>query len=602
MKEESRSKKSLIKELHALRKRLAELKGTAGQEHHQAERALNDAELRYEKLTEASFDGILVTEDGVIVEADDSAAAILRRDPGNLVGLEFKELVHEEDEANDHYNGLLTDGSAVEVDLLGRDGSQVPVELASATVSEAHGTAVTAIRDLRPLKAAEEKAEKTEERFRAIFEASPDIISLQDSNLRFTYVNPAMEELFGLPASKLVGAAPEELFDKQAAEQIRRWDVRVLNGETVQEQHTRSVNGDPRTFLDIRVPLRDGKGAIYGMCCISRDITDYRTTTPRKPLSVSEYPSKSMRSVQRQASKIAATDGTVLLLGESGSGKDYLARWIHDQSARSSGPYFAINCAALSSELAESELFGHESGAFTGARGRKKGMLELAEGGTLLLNEIGELPLPLQSKLLTFLDTMSFVRVGGERTVTVDARLMAATHRALVQEVSKGRFLEPLYYRLNVFAIDVPPLRERIEDLPLLVQQLMSRLAEKMNLSRMPVIDSPRLAGLAAYTWPGNVRELSNVIERALMLWDGGPLDLKLPSTSTTDDTWTRDLPFPSYWSLRDVTNEVTKAMCIEALRRTGGNKKDAAKVLGISRDALYRYIRRFCIDPEMLA
>ena len=170
-----------------------------------------------------------------------------------------------------------------------------------------------------------------------------------------------------------------------------------------------------------------------------------------------------MRDCLELARIAAATNSIILLLGETGSGKDYIARWIDDQSRRSAGPYFALNCAALPRELAESELFGHEAGAFTGARARKKGLLELAEGGTLLLNEIGELPLSLQSKLLTFLDTRSFLRVGGDKGVKVDARLIAATHRDLGQEIAQGRFLEPLFYRLNVFPIQVPPLRERLE-------------------------------------------------------------------------------------------------------------------------------------------
>ncbi len=160
------------------------------------------------------------------------------------------------------------------------------------------------------------------------------------------------------------------------------------------------------------------------------------------------YPSKAMRAALHEARLAAATDSIILLQGESGSGKDYLARWIHDHSRRAPGPYFAVNCAAISKELAESELFGHERGSFTGALGRKRGLLELAEGGTLLLNEIGELTLPLQSKLLTFLDTRSFLRVGGEKSITVNARLIAATNRSLDTEVAQGRFLSPLFYRI----------------------------------------------------------------------------------------------------------------------------------------------------------
>ncbi|MHB8204868.1 MAG: sigma 54-interacting transcriptional regulator, partial [Desulfomonilaceae bacterium] len=166
-----------------------------------------------------------------------------------------------------------------------------------------------------------------------------------------------------------------------------------------------------------------------------------------------------------------------------------MARWIHDHSKRALGPYFSLNCAAISRELAESELFGHERGAFTGAHRRKRGLLELAEGGTLLLNEIGELPLSLQSKLLTFLDTRSFLRVGGEKSLTVNARIISATNRSLDKEVEEGRFLSALFYRINVFGITLPPLRDRIEDIPILLEEIMSRLAVELQLTHIPYID-----------------------------------------------------------------------------------------------------------------
>ena len=228
----------------------------------------------------------------------------------------------------------------------------------------------------------------------------------------------------------------------------------------------------------------------------------------------------------REASSAAASDGTVLLQGESGSGKDYLARWIHDHSKRALGPYFSLNCAAISRELAESELFGHERGAFTGAHGRKRGLLELAEGGTLLLNEIGELPLSLQSKLLTFLDTRSFLRVGGEKPINVNARIISATNRSLDDEVEEGRFLSALFYRINVFGITVPPLRDRIEDIPVLMEEIMSRLAVELQLTHLPYVDPAFAIALTRYDWPGNVRELRNALERALMLSDGHELEL----------------------------------------------------------------------------
>lgn len=442
---------------------------------------------------------------------------------------------------------------------------------------------------------------ESEQRFRAIFEGAQDAIYVKDRSLRFTHINPAMANLFGRKPRELMSATEEELYGKETAAQIKSWDVRALEGETIEEEHTRLIYGEPFTFLDTRIPMRNTRDEIVGVCCISRNITERKRALPQDRIRPTDYPSPAMRKLMKQAERIARTEGTVLLQGESGSGKDYLARWIHDHSDRRRGPYFAINCAALTQELAESELFGHESGAFTGARGRKKGMLELAEGGTLLLNEIGELPLSLQSKLLTFLDTRSFLRVGGEKSVTVDARLIAATHRELGTELTEGRFLEPLYYRLEVFTIEVPPLRDRKEDISILVEEIMTELAAKMHLSHIPVLDQSTLDGLTTYNWPGNVRELKNALERALMLWDGTQLDLRIPSHTTSDEKWSRDLPFPSYWTLREVTDEVIKSMCMEALRRTKGNKKEAATILRISRDALYRYIRRFKIKPELL-
>ncbi|MDQ7783455.1 MAG: sigma 54-interacting transcriptional regulator [Desulfomonilaceae bacterium] len=451
------------------------------------------------------------------------------------------------------------------------------------------------------LRAACNSVRNSEQKFKAFFESTPDAVYIRDENLRFTEVNPAMADLFNKKLEEIIGSTGEELFGKRAGRQIEEWDDRVLKGESLEQEHTRSINGIPMTFLDIRVPLRNVEGKITGVCCISRDITERRTTASGPTDDGTQYQSAAMRRLMEQAERIAATDGTVLLLGASGTGKDYLARWIHDHSDRAGSPYFALNCAALSPELAESELFGHEPGAFTGARGGKRGMLELAEGGTLLLNEIGELPLPLQSKLLTFLDTRSFLRVGGVKSVTVDARLMAATHRNLEEEVASKRFLEPLFHRLNFFSLWLPALRERPEDLPQLVDALMGELGEKMHLSKIPVVDSRLIKGLAAHNWPGNVRELKNVLERALMLWDGGPLDLKLGADSPSADTWSRDLQFPSTWTLKEVTDEVTKQLCMQALRRTKGNKKEAARILGTSRDALYRYITRFHIEMDLL-
>ncbi|MCA1959173.1 MAG: sigma-54 dependent transcriptional regulator [Desulfomonile sp.] len=300
------------------------------------------------------------------------------------------------------------------------------------------------------------------------------------------------------------------------------------------------------------------------------------------------YVSESMAFTLARANQAASSDSILLLLGESGSGKDYLARYIHDNSRRANGPFFTINCAAVSPELAESELFGHEPGAFTGARGRKRGLLELAEGGTLLLNEIGELSMPMQAKLLTFLDTRMFTRVGGETQIRVNARLIAASNRDLEKEAAEGRFRNDLYFRLNVLTIRMPPLRQRIEDLPILVKEIMDQLAGDMALTEMPSIDAETMKTLAGYHWPGNVRELRNVLERALMLSPSGKIELSALGLDNRDEeTWSYTVSFPKDRSLHDVTHEFKRSLVLEALRRSGGSRQGASRLLGISRHAL---------------
>lgn len=303
-----------------------------------------------------------------------------------------------------------------------------------------------------------------------------------------------------------------------------------------------------------------------------------------EPRCVSEI----MRSTFSQAKHAALSDSIILLLGESGSGKDYLARYMHDNSRRSSGPFFTLNCAAVSPELAESELFGHEPGAFTGARGRKRGLLELAEGGSLLLNEIGELSITMQAKLLTFLDTRSFTRVGGETQISVNARLIAATNRDLEKEVAEGRFRSDLYYRLNVISIHIPPLRNRIEDLPIIVGDILEQLTDELGLPEVPKLESGTIEALSGYHWAGNVRELRNVLERALMLSDSGNIKVS-PSAlgSGSVDTWSFTTHFPKERSLHDITKDLKRSLVLEALRRSGGNRQVAARLLGISRHAL---------------
>ncbi|MEI7894334.1 MAG: sigma 54-interacting transcriptional regulator [Myxococcales bacterium] len=296
--------------------------------------------------------------------------------------------------------------------------------------------------------------------------------------------------------------------------------------------------------------------------------------------------SAAMQAAMAAARKAAGQDSIILLVGESGTGKDHLAEWIHRNSSRRTAPFFSVNCAALTKELAESELFGHEQGAFTGTKGRKRGLVELADGGTLLLNEIGELDLGLQSKLLTFLDTFTFVRLGGERSVRINSRLLAATNRDLAAEVEKRTFRRDLYYRLNVFPIHLPALRERLDDLPLLVSETLDLLTSRMGLRSKPQIGGDVIELLRLHPWSGNIRELRNVLERAIILSGGERLERQHVLLDLPSGEWSYTVRMEAGRTLHDVARDVSRRLVREALRK-GSSKQEAAKILGITRHAL---------------
>ncbi len=447
-------------------------------------------------------------------------------------------------------------------------------------------------REISERERAEQAARQSEERLRAIFFTARDCIYIKDRNYRYTFVNPSMEKLLGLKASDIVSKTDAQLFGHVAGDHLMEVESRVLQGAFIEEEHTRPVRGNQTTFLDVRAPMTDRDGEIIGICGISRNITE--RSRPRKaiPESRDDYVSPAMRKTLGEAMLAAGSDSIILLMGESGCGKDYLARFIHNQSKRAGGPFFAINCAAVAPELAESELFGHEAGAFTGATGRKRGLLELAEGGSLLLNEIGELPLSLQAKLLTFLDTRAFTRVGGNKTIAVSARILAATNRDLAKEVQEGRFRNDLYYRLNVMTISIPPLRDRIEDLPHIAQTILAQLCTDLQLPHVPHLDAATLSEFTTYNWPGNIRELRNVLERALILSKGERVEAPRLLAESNPARWVLETPFPEGPSLNDVTKEVKRALIQEALRRSRGSRQDAARLLNISRYALRRQMQ----------
>jgi two-component system NtrC family response regulator len=299
--------------------------------------------------------------------------------------------------------------------------------------------------------------------------------------------------------------------------------------------------------------------------------------------------SEQMQEVFTAVRRVATTDVPVIISGESGTGKELVARAIHQRSQRCDGPFVPINCGAIPEHLLESELFGHEKGAFTGAHAQRRGRVELAQGGTLFLDEIGELSLPLQVKLLRFLQEHQIERVGGRSAIEIDTRVLAATNIDLKRAVDEGKFREDLYYRLGVVHITLPPLRDRGEDIILLARVLLKRFAAQLQ-AEVTTFDQRAVLAMQAYAWPGNVRELENRIQRALIMATGPqitPTDLELPTT---------EVPGPPR-TLKEARDEVEKALVVQGLARNNGNVTRTAADLGVSRPTLHDLIAKHGIE-----
>ncbi|RLB96778.1 MAG: sigma-54-dependent Fis family transcriptional regulator [Deltaproteobacteria bacterium] len=300
-----------------------------------------------------------------------------------------------------------------------------------------------------------------------------------------------------------------------------------------------------------------------------------------------------MRGVLNQIMKVAPTDSTVLILGETGTGKELIANSIYEHSPRYGKPFVPINCAAIPRELLESELFGHEKGAFTGAAARKPGKLEIADGGTIFLDEVSEMPLEIQAKILRVIEHAEVERVGGTHPIKVNVRFIAATNRDLSKMVDAGKFRQDLFFRLHVFPIHVPPLRDRKEDIPLLVQAFLKQLKKNVDIS------PETMQLLTAYEWPGNVRELQNAIEAASVMATDVIKPIHLPSTITKKwgNAAKENLGLLTNQNLDLRLRELEKGLIIEALTKTGGVQIRAARLLGIKERSLWHRIKKLGID-----
>jgi PAS domain S-box-containing protein len=421
------------------------------------------------------------------------------------------------------------------------------VEFVHVTLAVFRIFAARAAAELRRLHA-QEALQQRERKLARLLEGAMDGIVELDDRLRVTMMNRAAETLLGvdLPAAEgedfgrfLTGGSHEKLArlvqELVEREEGRRslWipgglQIRMDGGETVPAEATLSSYEVDRGLRHTLI-IRDLNERLEAERLIETLTAEARYL--REEISELHHcdeiigRSGVLEGVLRDVQQVAGTDATVLLLGETGTGKELFARAIHDTSARRDHPLVKVNCAAVPEALIESEFFGHEKGAFTGATQRREGRFALADGGTIFLDEIGELPLELQSKLLRVLQEGEFEPVGSSRTQSVDVRVIAATNRDLERAVREGTFREDLFYRLNVFPIRLPPLRDRPEDIPLLAEVFLRRFAQKMGRKVVPLSEEV-LRRLTAYRWPGNVRELDNVIERALITSPDGILSL----------------------------------------------------------------------------
>jgi PAS domain S-box-containing protein len=387
------------------------------------------------------------------------------------------------------------------------------------------------------------RLQESEARYRDLYEEAPVAYWFAGPDGKIGRANRRVSEMFGYPREEIVGRwlvdfAADTPQGKPIALDIRR---RVLSGEEIdgEEVECRRADGSPLWIQVSARPVRSADGVSAGGRVMAQDITAHKRAEEAN--RISEYLQEEIKSVHnfeeivgqsralgealKKVQLVAETDSSVLILGETGTGKELVARAIHSASKRSGRPLIKVNCAALPAGLIESELFGHERGAFTGASERRTGRFELADGGSIFLDEVGEMPLEVQTKLLRVLQEQEFERVGGTKTIRADVRVIAATNRDLEKAIGEGTFRRDLYYRLNVFPVRLPSLRERPEDIPLLVSYFVGRYAAKIG-RRIERVPGEAMERLVAYPWPGNVRELENVIERAVILSAGASLDL----------------------------------------------------------------------------
>jgi len=531
---------------------------------------------------------------------------------------DWKSILHR-DEVEDFENwwqGLQNSGKPGQTEFRIRrfDGEYRWFQISAAPVHDDQGNLVRWCginTDIDDRKCAEQKLRKNEEDLRTIIDAIRQAVVVLTPDGTTLYANRVALDITGLTLSEVNdNSFLTRAFHPDDVDRIReKRQERLLGGAPFElEMRVLFKSGQYRWFLNQYNPLKDERGQIIRWYVTGTDIDEQKRTEEqlrnenlvlREEIDRSSMfeeivgSSKPVRQVLKQVEKVAPSDSTVLILGETGTGKELIARALHRRSKRATRAFVRVNCAAIPQSLIASELFGHEKGAFTGALQRRAGKFEAADGGTLFLDEIGDLPMETQIALLRVLQEREFERVGSNHPIHVDVRLIAATNRDLQASVAAGTFREDLFYRLNVFPMAVPPLRERAEDIPLLVEYFAGRFAKAAG-KNIRHIGKHTLEELKAYHWPGNIRELQNVVERAVILSES--------DTFVVDESWLRrasaDSPRPheGLLALADREVEMIEAALADSHGRISGRSGAAAK-LGIPRQTLESKMRRLGID-----
>jgi PAS domain S-box-containing protein len=486
-----------------------------------------------------------------------------------------------------------------------KDRTTLAAEIsASAVDMEGERRVIAWVRDVTQRKEAEAKLRESEERFRRLVERAADAIYVIEQNGRIVDVNQYAVDSTGYHRGALSRMRVWDVWEGFSPERLRRnlEEIERSGPTTIAGLHRRKDG--TRFPVEVRTCLLE-EGGTKRVLALARDISErVQGEEQRRKLSLEKVylqeemehnfgeivgASSNIKKLFRDIEQVATTDSTVLITGETGTGKELVARAIHGASTRKDSVLVKVNCAALSSGLIESELFGHEKGAFTGATQRREGRFELADGGSIFLDEIGDLPAELQVKLLRVLQDGEFERVGGSKSITVDVRVMAATNRDLERAVEEQRFRSDLYFRLKVYPIPVPPLRDRRGDIPVLVNYFVQRYANRMG-KRIETVPQRAMNALKSYAWPGNVRELENVIERAVIV---------SPETELELGEWLRESgPVPAEGALLTL-DEAQRRHILSALEHTSwrvSGPKGAARILGMKPTTLQARMKKLGI------